>query len=252
MRARRWRRGAVVAAAGLLLLVVPASARAARDRVVQVVPAVAGRPAHVRVTVGDVVVRGEPRTDIAVEVDREVPDGVSPDALPVRIEPESDALRVSALQSGQSRDPALRARVVVAVPIDTAVLVEVGEGGCEVDGVRAPVQVKVERGGVHLSGVAGIVRAETRTGDIRVERAALPPEGLLRLRTLSGDVSVQLSSRPSDARVLLLALSGRVESTLPLEARGGPGRRIREAVLGTGKALLSVDVVRGDIKLEMP
>lgn len=250
MKGARLRSASIVTAVALLC--APASAHAASDRIAQVVPTVVGRPARIRVTAGRVVVRGEPRADISVEVERDVPDGQAPGALPVRIEPEDDALYVSALQPGDSRDPALRARVVLAVPIDTAVLVEVGEGECEVSGVRAPLQVKVERGGIRLDRVSGIVRAETRTGDIQVEQAELTPEGLLRLRALSGDVSVRLASRPRDARVILLTLSGRVVSSLPLEERGGPGRRIREAVIGTGKALLSVDVVRGDIRLEVP
>ncbi len=229
---------------------VPAAG--ATDRIVQRVPAVEGRPLHVRVTVGDVRVRAEDRADIAIVVEREVPAGQAPEALPVHIEPEGDALRVSALQPGQSRDAALVARVDVAVPASTAVLVEVGEGACEVVGVRTALQVTVDRGPATLRRVSGVMRVETRSGDILVEGADLPPTGLLRARALTGNVSIDLATRPADARLLLLALSGRVEATVPLEDRGGPGRRIREAVLGSGKALLSVDVVRGDITVRMP
>lgn len=230
---------------------VPAGA-ARRDRVAQTVAAQPGRPLHVRLTVGQVVVRAEPRNDLSIEVEREVPDELTPEALPVRIEPEPDAVRVSALQPVGDHDPARSARVTVAAPRDTPVLIEVGEGGAEVAGIHAAMQITVGRGPVRLREVGGIVRAETRSGDIVVERATLPPAGHLRLRTLTGDVRVDLAERPTDARVLLIALSGRVESSLPLETRGGPGRRIKEAVLGSGKALLSIDVVRGDIVLRVP
>ena len=251
---RRGKLGGGGAPAGALWVGVPAAApaAAATDRIAQRVPAVEGRPLHVRVTVGEVRVRAEDRTDIAVVVEREVPAGQAPAALPVRIEPEGDALRVSALQPGQSRDPSLVARVDVAVPASTAVLVEVGEGACEVVGVRSALQVTVDRGPATLRRVSGVMRVETRSGDILVEGADLPPTGLLRVRALTGNVSIELATRPADARLLLLALSGRVEATVPLEDRGGPGRRIREAVLGSGKALLSVDVVRGDIIVRMP
>lgn len=243
---------AVLAAIGVVTGAAAPAWAARVDRVVETVPAVAGRPLHVRVTVGRVEVRAEERADVSVAVEREVPDHLSPEALPVRIEPEADALRVSALQPGQSRDGALVARVVVAVPRDTAVLVELAEGDCEVNGTTSAIQVSVERGHATLRRVSGVMRVETRTGNIGVEAAELLPTGLLRARALSGNVTIDLARRPTDARVLLLALSGRVQSSLPLEERGGPGRRIREAVLGSGRALLSVDVVRGDIVLKMP
>lgn len=227
-------------------------AAARLDRIVESVPAVAGRQVHVRVTVGRVEVRAEERADISIAIEREVPDALSPQALPVRIEPEADALRISALQPGEQRDATLVARVVVALPRDTPLLVELAEGDCVVSGIRGALQVTVDRGAATLRQVSGVVRVETRAGDIVVEGAELPPTGLLRARALSGNVTIDLAQRPADARILLLALSGRVQSSLPLDDRGGPGRRIREAILGSGKALLSVDVVRGDITLRMP
>lgn len=242
-----------VAVAALAAALASAPVEAARvDRIVEHVPAVAGRPLHVRVTVGHVEVRAEERPDISIAIEREVPDALSPEALPVRIDQEADAVRISALQPGQQRDAAQVARVVVAIPRDTPLLVELAEGDCVVSGTRGALQVTVDRGAATLRKVSGVVRVETRTGDIVVEGAELPPTGLLRARALSGDVTIDLAQRPPDARILLLALSGRVQSSLPLEERGGPGRRIREAVFGSGKALLSVDVVRGDITLRMP
>ncbi len=232
--------------------VVPAAAAARRDRIVESVPVQAGRPVHVRVTVGRVVIRAEDRRDIAVEIDREVADTAPADALPVRVEAEQDAVRVSALQPGQARDPAATARVVVSLPPETPVLVDVGEGGCEVSGTRGPLQARVDRGPITLSRTSGVIRAETTTGDIVVRDAELPPSGQLRLRVMTGDVTIGLASRPTDARLLLLALSGRVSSTEPLQDRGGPGRRLKEAVIGQGRASLSVDVVRGDITVTMP
>lgn len=243
-----------VAAAALIVTwaVVPASAER-RDRLVKTVGGKPGRPVHVRVTVGEVSVRAEDRSDVAVEIERSVPDEVAPEALPVRVDADDDdALRVSALQPGTDRDPSLKARVTVAVPRDTGVLVEVGQGACEVDGVRAPLRAHVDRGPITLRRVAGLVRAETGTGDILVEDAELPPDGQLRLRTMTGNVTVALASRPAHARLLLLAMSGRVTSTEPLQERGGPGRRLKEAVIGSGKAPFSVDVVRGDIVVRMP
>jgi hypothetical protein len=159
---------------------------------------------------------------------------------------------VSALQPGQARDLAATARVVVSLPADTPVLVDVGDGGCEVSGTRGPLQARVDRGPITLSRTSGVIRAETTTGDIVVRDAELLPSGQLRLRVMTGDVTIGLASRPTDARLLLLTLSGHVSSTEPLQDRGGPGRRLKEAVIGRGRASLSVDVVRGDISVTMP
>jgi hypothetical protein len=73
----------------------------------------------------------------------------------------------------------------------------------------------------------------------------------MRCRTFAGDIDVGLAARPADARVLALTLNGEVESSLPLE-RAGFGAGLREAVIGAGRTLLSLDSVRGNIRLRVP
>jgi hypothetical protein len=80
----------------------------------------------------------------------------------------------------------------------------------------------------------------------------LIPGGLLRCRTFDGDIAVTLATRPVDARILVLTLSGAIDSSLPLSERTGFGPRLREGILGTGRTLLSLDAVRGNISLRVP
>ena len=58
---------------------------------------------------------------------------------------------------------------------------------------------------------------------------------------------------PADARVMALALNGTVTSQIAADVpRPGGGRAGREATIGRGEPVVSLDVVTGDIRIEAP
>lgn len=194
--------------------------------------------AHVRV-------HGESRADIRIEADADGWPDVST-ALRVEVEEANDGEVVLVRSRGEPAGGALRLRV--AVPAGLHVRVDVRRGRVELEGLRGTTGARVDEGTIVAADVSGVVRLETSSGDLHLERTSMATDSILRLRTLKGGIFITLGERPADARILLLALRGGVESTIPLEARG----RVREAVFGRGRALLSADAVEGDIRLSVP
>jgi hypothetical protein len=239
--------------AGVAPSAVGAMVAATDDRIVRSFPYTADLKITVRVTVGDVSISAWPRDEVSVEVLRRVPDGTPGEQLPVFIELEDGEIRVDARQPGDGKDAALRADVVLKVPATASLPdVDLFEGRLELEGLRGTVTATVERGPITGRGLSGLLRLETTAGDITLEGAELSSEGLVRCRTFNGGVRVDLARRPSDARILLLTLNGTITSTLPLSERPGFGSRFREATIGAGRYLISIDVVRGDIVLRAP
>jgi hypothetical protein len=208
------------------------------------------KPLDVRVTVGEIEIRATDRADIVIEVEREAPDVAGLARIPVDIADTEESLIVNVTQRDGGKLATLRARVVVLVPLVTAVRqVSVFEGRIGVSGLRGSIQARIERGPIQAEDLAGVVRLETVAGDLVIERSDLRADGLLRLRTFNGAIRIGLVRAPKDARVLLLTLSGGITSDLPLAERQGFGPRFREGTFGTAQPLLSADAVRGDISL---
>jgi hypothetical protein len=92
-------------------------------------------------------------------------------------------------------------------------------------------------------------RLDTVIGNIQVRRAALTSGDIIRLRSFNGDVTLGLAAPPTDARILALSLGGAIHSDLPLTQRTSAGPRFAETTLGDAGALVSIDVVRGDIRI---
>jgi len=236
------------------LVVLPAGlASAADDRIERSFPYAPDMKITVRVTVGDVTISAWTRDEIAVEVVRRLPDDVGTERLPVHVELADGEVRIDAQQPSDGKDPLLRADVTLRVP-SRAVLpdIDIFEGRLELQGLAGLVTAKVERGAIAGRDVGGLLRLETTTGDIVLDAAELTSEGLIRCRTFNGSVRIRLAKRPANARVLLLTLNGSITSDLPLSERPGFGPRFREATIGPGQYLISIDVVRGDIALNAP
>lgn len=242
--------GPLVAACCLATAVAPLSA-AQRDRIARRVALDATKVVEIRSTFGMIRVIGEDRADLQVDIEREVADNTVADALPVRVDEDGDAVRISALQSAGGRVETLRAAITVALPRTTALrAIELAGGDLDITGTRGALHAVVGRGAITARDVAGIVRLETTDGDLSVGVSDLS-RGLVRLRSVSGNISIDLARRPTDARILLHSLAGAIDSTLPLEARQGFGGRLREGVIGAGQVLMSADTVRGAIRLRV-
>lgn len=224
----------------------------AGERVSRTFPATPGRGVTVRATVADVAVRGADRRDVTVGVTtRGSAEGAS--LLPIEIGEADGAVTVSVVQPEGRREPGPAASIEVDVPADLAFVdVDLFEGRVELSGLRRRVAVRVERGPISARNVAGRVRLETVSGSIRLDGADLPEDGMLRCRVFNGDVDVRLARRPADARILVLTLNGEITSSLALTHRTGVGPRFAETTVGPGTRVLSIDVVRGNIRLSSP
>ena len=237
----------------LLTLAIAAPAAAdTTDRLSRVLPLAPGTAVSLQVTIGQVQVSGWDRADLSVEIVRRAPDAASLARFPSHIDTSGKAVVIRVVQPDGSRDARLRSDVVLRVP-RAAELRELSlfEGRLEIEGLTGTVAAHVERGDVVARNVSGAIRIETSIGGIRLERATLSPGGLIRLRTFNGDVKVELASRPENARVLALSMGGTIGSDVPLTRKERWGPRWGETTIGAGGALISIDVVNGNIDLKL-
>jgi hypothetical protein len=223
---------------------------AVTDRETRTLPLPADRTIALSVTVGEVRILGETRSDVVIEVVRHAPDTDSLSRLPLRIDEEPERIEIHALQTESGTDPRLRADVTLRVPAQAQIeAIHVLEGRLELTGVGGRVNASLQRGPIEATRVAGTMRLETGIGHVVVRGARLEARGLLRLRTFNGDVRLALAERPTDARILALALNGTIASDIPLTMKDTWGPRWGETTLGRGEPVISIDVVTGRIEI---
>jgi DUF4097 and DUF4098 domain-containing protein YvlB len=156
------------------------------------------------------------------------------------------------MQADGGRDAAVRTDIVLTVPPATHLReLSLLEGSVELSGLSGACAAHVERGDVVARNLSGAIRVETSMGNIRLEGATLTPDGLIRLRTFNGDVTLSLSAHPAHARILALSMGGTITSDIPLNRRERWGPRWGEATIGGGEPLISIDVVNGNITIEV-
>jgi hypothetical protein len=239
------------ALAGALLVAVSTAGAAVSDRQVRTLPFDPARTLAVDLTIGEVRIIGSERGDVSLEVTRQAPTAEALATMPLVVDEASPArVRVAIVQPDGGTDPALRATVVLRVP-RTARLdaVKVQEGKIVVEDFDGTLTADVRRGPIEATAVGGTLRLETGIGSVIVRRGRLAPDGLLRLRAFNGDVRLQLARAPTDARVLALALNGTISSALPLTMKDTWGPRFGEATIGTGRPVISIDVVTGRVEI---
>lgn len=222
------------------------------DRLVRTLTMRPDQPIVVEATVGDVTIQGWDRPDVSVEIVRSAPSRELLARLPIVLDAASPALRVAVVQPEDGKDPRLRATLTLSVPRRARLeRVHVFEGSLNLGQLSGEIRAVINRGSIQASRLDGSIRLETTIGAIDLDRASLTPDGLLRLRTFNGNVRVALEKKPADARILALTLNGRITSDIPLERKDQFGPRFAGAVLGKGEPLLSIDVVTGDIRIEV-
>jgi hypothetical protein len=234
----------------LISVLVAGSAHAATDRQTKTVAMTPGRKIVVDVTIGAVRIEGQDRTDAEIVVERQAP---SPDLFakfPILITEEPRRLGIRVVQADGAADPALKADIVIRVPLDVEFdAVKIAEGRLSIDTFRGGITAEVKRGPIDAASITGTTRLETVIGSITVTNARLAPTGLLRLRAFNGDVRLQLAGAPPDARVLALSLNGKIASDFPMTTRDSWGPRWSEATFGKGEPVVSIDVVNGDVDI---
>lgn len=237
-------------------LVAPATAArlAADDRSERTFTLGAGHSLGIAITVGSLRVTGEAgRRDVRVEITRHAPSAAALARMPIVVTESTGGPRLAVTQTAEGADPALRTDVVVTAPLDAALEpLSVAEGRIDLRGLRGRVRAAAARGPITAEDIGGIVRLDTTIGDVDVTRAGLDAGGLLRLRAFNGDVRLRLAAPLRDARVMALALNGTVTSAVPLTVKDGWGPRWGEATVGQPDRVVSIDVVSGAIRIDVP
>jgi DUF4097 and DUF4098 domain-containing protein YvlB len=160
---------------------------------------------------------------------------------------------VTALQTDNTTDPALRSDVTMRVPRTATIeRVHVLEGRILIDGFDGRINGNIRRGPIDAKDISGTVRLSTEIGPVTLTNARLSENGVLRLRTFNGNVTLTLAQRPVDARIMALALNGSIKSDIPLVLRDSWGPRWGEATLGKGEPVISIDVVTGAVEIKSP
>ena len=245
------RRFAVSVACLVAIALTPAfGATDAVDRVSRAVPLESSGAIRVDATIAELTITAAERPDVQIDVERHAPTRADFARFPLAIDTVDGGLRVSVLQDADARDPRLKATIAIAAPASAAFpSVRVFEGHVRISNVRSAADVDIQRGTIDATRLAGRVRLESQMGGIDVRDPDLTPNGMLRLRVFNGPLQVRFLHPPSNARILAVTLNGGITSDIPLTMKDRFGPRFGETTIGTGDPVVSMDVVKGDIKL---
>ena len=223
------------------------------DRQTKVIALPDGRPLVIEITIGTVRIEGWDKAETEITVERRVPNAGQFARLPISIAEVPPGIVVNALQTNNTKDPALRSDVTVRLPRSATIeRLQVGEGRISIEGFSGRVTGTIRRGPIDGRDISGTIRLETEIGSVTLTNAKLSANGLMRLRTFNGDVTLTLAERPADARIMALALNGSIKSEIPLSLRESWGPRWGEATLGKGEPVISIDVVTGQVEIKAP
>jgi hypothetical protein len=243
----------LTAAAGLLVVLMPAPAHAdTTDRFTKTLPLASGKPVRLEATVADVTIVGSDRSDLVIEIIRRAPSTPDLSKYPVVVEDGPDAVRIAVTQAEDGRDASLRTDISIAGPADAVYqAVRVFEGHVRLTNVKGACDVDLRRGAIDAASIAGRVRLESGIGSVSVRQAELTRGGMMRLRVFNGPLRVRFARPPASGRILAVTFNGSITSDIPLTMKDKFGPRFGETTIGDGDPVMSVDVVKGDIKIEV-
>lgn len=237
-------------------LVRTAAAAEVVDRVSRTLPLGEGAAVFVAATIADLTITGSDRPDISMTVVRRAPAAAGLARFPVSIEQRPDGVHLSVVQQNEGRDATLKSTIAIAAPSTAAFrAVRVVEGRVTVTNLTTACDVDLRRGPIAASRLAGRIRLEAGIGRVDLEQSTLTAGGMMRLRVFNGLVRVRFAHPPEVGRILAVTLNGSLASDIPLAKKDRFGPRFGEATLGTGDPrtdpVLSIDVVKGDIQIEV-
>lgn len=222
------------------------------DRVTRVMPLAGAMPIRVDATVADVTITGSNRSDVLIEVVRRAPTPADLTKYPVSIEQKPGALEIAVVQADDGRNAKLRTEIAIAAPAQAIFQsIRVFEGRVRLTNLRTSCQVDLRRGPIEASALAGRIRLESGIGSIDVKGSELTPGGMMRLRVFNGGLRVRLAHVPESARILAVTFRGTITSDIPLTRKETFGPRFGETTLGAGDPVMSMDVVYGDITIDV-
>ena len=244
---------AALAGLATLFIVLPCPARAdTTDRVSKTVRVAAGTPIRVDATIAELTITGSDRMDLVVDIARRAPSAADLARYPVIVEESADGVHISAVQTGDGRDPNLKTEIAISAPASAVFqAVRVFEGRVKLTNLRGACDLDLRRGAIEGIGIAGRMRLEAGIGSLDLRQAELTPGGMMRLRVFNGPLRVRFARLPSSGRILAVTLNGTITSDVPLTMKDRFGPRFGETTIGSGDPVMSVDVVKGDITIRV-
>ena len=237
-------------AAAATLLTSAFGATAVVDRVSRTLPIAARGEIRVDATIADLTIATADRPDVQIDVERRAPAQADLARFPVAIDAVNDGLRIRVTQDADGRDARLRATIAIVAPAAAVFApVRVFEGRVRLSNVRSAADVEIRRGAIEGNQLAGRIRLTSELGGINVRGVELMPQGILRLRVFNGPLRVAFAAKPANARILAVTLNGGIASDIPLTTKDRFGPRFGETTIGNGEPVLSMDVVKGDIRV---
>ncbi len=134
------------------------------------------------------------------------------------------------------------------VPRHTELRLNANNGGLEVDGVDARMDLETTNGGLMLADVDGDVRGTTTNGGVTVELSGDRWRGSgLDVRTTNGGVHLVVPTNYS-ARLETGTVNGGMDINFPITVQGNIGRRLTTQ-LGTGGATIRAMTTNGGVTI---
>lgn len=234
MKRRTGFTAAAIVAAGMAALTLASPASAARLRHVseKVFSFAPGGDVVIQSTNGRIVIEAWDRSDVRVQITREVRAGDDQQAKALLKELRADV----SVHPGQIRIVSLypkKQKVVgfwdlighgvrsanihyyLQVPRTTSLDLNTTNGEIRVRAVEGRVEVATTNGDVDVSGVRGTLGAHTTNGEVRLARI----DGSADAETTNGSVAVELMSLARTGRMQMETTNGNIALTLPREVR---------------------------------
>jgi len=232
---RQWTRfaGAAVAAVGLAALssAAPASAAHLRNVSEKVFPFAPGGAIVIESMNGRIVVEAWDRSDVRVQITREVRAGSDDEAKKLLRDLKADVsvhpgeIRIESIYPKKQKvvgfwdlvGQSVRATNIhyyLQVPRETSVDLSTTNGEIRVREVRGKVDVATTNGDVDVSGVRGTLDTHTTNGEVRLARI----DGSADASTTNGSVAVELSGMTSTGAMRLETTNGNIALTMPRDA----------------------------------
>ncbi len=231
---------------------VNASGADAVDRTSRTLPVGASTPIRIDATEAELTIVGSDRPDLAIDIVRRAPAQADLARYTPAIEASTEGIHVAVVQADQGRDAALKSEIAIAAPRRALFqAIRVFEGRVTLTNLAGACDVDLRRGPIEAAKLAGRVRLEAGIGSVDVRDSELTAGGMMRLRVFNGLLRVRFPAPPANARILAVTFNGTLTSDIPLTMKDRFGPRFGETTLGTGDPVMSLDVVKGDVSIEV-
>ena len=206
---------------------------------------------------GDVVVHGEPGTDVEIVATKRADSREDLERIEIKVAATERSIRVDTEHGkqeggwfGWNRGNSGSVHYELRVPSDAELdAIETVNGSIEIRGVVAPVTTSTVNGDLEVHGLAGDLRADTVNGSIEATFDALASGQRVNAESVNGSITLVLPGSVG-AEVEVETVNGSIDADdFGLEADKGFVGRSLDGRIGDGGARISVDTVNGAVRI---